>query len=82
MSTRVRTARTRWPLAALLAGSVLALILSLVPARADALAEDGYCSATGFFLCYRPEIGFNSSGTLEVRMFFNEKSWGPVAWEF
>lgn len=82
MSRLARAVRTRWPIAALLAGSCVALILTLVPSRAEALTDDGYCSVIGFFLCYRPEIAINSAGILEVRMFFNSGVWHPSPWIF
>lgn len=80
MSRLVRVARARWPLAALLAGSLAALILALVPARADALPSDGYCAATGFFFCYKPEFGVNANGIWELRMFVAQPQWVP--WVF
>ena len=57
MSRLVTRARSRWPIAALLAGGLIATILTLVPARAEALDADGYCAATGFFFCFKPEVG-------------------------
>jgi hypothetical protein len=77
MSRVARVARARWPIAALLAGSVAALILALVPARADALEGDGYCAATGFFFCYKPEFGVNQFGQWEIRMYVAHDNWLP-----
>ncbi len=70
MSRLAPRVRSRWPIAALLAGGLLATILTLVPAEAEALAADGYCAATGFFFCYKPEVGVRSDGALEVRFFY------------
>ncbi|MCE2942093.1 MAG: hypothetical protein ACK53A_03170 [Gemmatimonadota bacterium] len=70
MSRLVTRARSRWPIAALLAGGLIATILTLVPARAEALDADGYCAATGFFFCFKPEVGTRPDGTLEVRFYY------------
>jgi hypothetical protein len=75
LATRVRS---RWPIAALLAGSVLATILTLVPSRAEALDAPGYCAATGFFFCFKPEVGVRDDGGFELRFFYagpNGSSW-------
>lgn len=80
MSRLVTRARSRWPIAALLAGGLIATILTLVPARAEALDADGYCAATGFFFCFKPEVGTRSDGTIEVRFFYAGPS--GSAWIF
>lgn len=70
MSRLATRLRSRWPIAALLAGGLLATILTLIPSRAEALDAPGYCAATGIFFCFKPEIGFSDMGTLEIRMYY------------
>lgn len=70
MSRLISRARSRWPLAALLAGGLIASILALAPSRAEALDAPGYCAATGVFFCFRPEVGFTDGGQLELRFFY------------
>ncbi len=60
----------RWSLAALLSAASVAAVLALVPVRADALEAGAQCSATGYLLCYRIELGTSpETGLPEVRAY-------------
>ncbi|MDX2184940.1 MAG: hypothetical protein SFW08_13265 [Gemmatimonadaceae bacterium] len=71
--------RRRWPIVALLAGSLVATILALTPARADALPASETCGPTGFILCHKIEIGISPiTGLWELRAFLPGWFFTPI----
>lgn len=71
--------RPRWPLAALLGGSVLAAALAAAPSRAEALTTSGVCAPVGVVLCYKPEVEWGPAGP-QLNLFFTPLA-AALLWE-
>ncbi len=63
-----RFVRSRWSLAALAGGTLLASALAFVPSRADAQPSSAGCTTAGLIYCYRIELA-QGPGGLEVRAY-------------
>lgn len=68
----------RWPIVALLVGSIVAAVLALTPSRADALPSSEGCGPTGFIICQKIEIGISPTGQWELRAFWPGWVFPPI----